>query len=69
MYLTKSRFKTGMSCPTKLYYESSEKYENNDVSNEFMKALAKGGLQVGDRDKCIVVDGTTSEDLGEQILV
>ena len=42
MYLTKSRFKIGMSCPTKLYYESSAKYENNDDGNEFMKALAKG---------------------------
>ena len=39
MYLTKSRFKTGMSCPTKLYYESSDKYENNDDGNDFMKGM------------------------------
>ncbi|MBT7817600.1 MAG: hypothetical protein HN566_12765, partial [Polaribacter sp.] len=51
MYLTKSRFKIGMSCPTKLYYESSDQYENNDDGNEFMKALAKGGLQVGEMAK------------------
>ncbi len=51
MYLTKSRFKIGMSCPTKLYYESSDQYKNNDAGNEFMKALAKGGLQVGEMVK------------------
>ena len=67
MYLTKSRFKTGMSCPTKLYYESSEKYENNDDGNEFMKALAKGGLQVGEMAKLyypggVEIDGRNKED-------
>jgi hypothetical protein len=67
MYLTKSRFKTGMSCPTKLYYESSDKYENNDDGNEFMKALAKGGLQVGEMAKLyypggVEIDGRNKED-------
>ena len=57
MYLTKSRFKIGMSCPTKLYYESSDKYENNDDGNEFMKALAKGGLQVGEMAKIFYPGG------------
>ena len=37
-----------MSCPTKLYYDTSENYKNSDAGNEFMKALAKGGLQVGE---------------------
>jgi len=50
-HLTKSRFKIGMSCPTKLYYESSDKYDNNDDCNELMGALAKGGLQVGEMAK------------------
>ena len=46
MYLTKSRFKIGISCPTKLYYEvHPDDFHNNDDGNEFMKALAKGGLQ------------------------
>jgi len=67
MYLTKSRFKTGMSCPTKLYYESSDKYENNDDGNDFMKALAKGGLQVGEMAKLyypggVEIDGRNKED-------
>jgi len=67
MYLTKSRFKIGMSCPTKLYYESSAKYENNDDGNEFMKALAKGGLQVGEMAKIfypggIEINGTNKEE-------
>ena len=50
-YLPKSRFKTGVSCPTKLYYDSFDKYKDNDDGNEFMKALAKGGLQVGELSK------------------
>ncbi len=30
-YLTKSRFKIGMSCPTKLYFESnSSQFDNDD---------------------------------------
>ena len=49
MYLTKSRFKIGVSCPTKLYYASKpEKFDNKDRDNEFMRALAKGGLQAGE---------------------
>ena len=52
MYLTKSRFKIGMSCPTKLYFESNSlQFDNNDDGNEFMKALAKGGIQVGEMAK------------------
>jgi len=67
MYLTKSRFKIGLSCPTKLYYESSDKYENYDDGNEFMKALAKGGLQVGEMAKLyypggVEIDGRNKED-------
>ena len=52
MYLTKSRFKIGISCPTKLYYEvHPDDFQNNDDGNEFMKALAKGGLQAGELAK------------------
>ena len=38
-----------MSCPTKLYYSSKPaEFDNKDAGNEFMKALAKGGLQAGE---------------------
>ena len=72
MYLTKSRFKTGLSCPTKLYYESNpQDFVNNDDVNEFMQALAKGGLQVGELAKLyypggVEIDGLSKEEQLEQ---
>jgi hypothetical protein len=47
-YLTKSRYKIAQECPTKLYYaDHPELYENKNFDNEFLKALAHGGFQVG----------------------
>jgi len=50
-YLTKSRFKLGLECPTKLYYTKNSEYNDNQVSDPFMQALAKGGYQVGEMAK------------------
>ena len=49
--LTKSRFKIGYQCPTKLYYTANKEYGNNKDTNEFLKALAEGGFQVGELAK------------------
>ena len=65
-YLTKSRFKTGVSCPTKLYYDSSEKFIDNDDGNEFMKALAKGGIQVGEMAKLYYPGGIEINTVGKE---
>jgi hypothetical protein len=47
-FLTKSRFKVAYECPAKLYYqEQPQIYGNNNRDNEFLKALAQGGFQVG----------------------
>lgn len=47
-YLTKSRFKLAVECPTKLFYvRKEEKYEDSMSSNEFLMMLAEGGFQVG----------------------
>lgn len=46
-YLTKSRFLLARECPTKLYYAKKEEYLDNSMDDEFLKALAKGGMQVG----------------------
>jgi len=46
-FLTKSRFKIGASCPTKLYFHDRKEYGNNNDQNEFLRALADGGWQVG----------------------
>jgi hypothetical protein len=47
-YLSKGRFKIGSECPRKLYYLThKDKYANQSDHDEFLKALAEGGHQVG----------------------
>ncbi len=47
-YLTKSLFKTGISCPTKLFYtRKPEEFPDKQANNDFLKGLAEGGYQVG----------------------
>jgi hypothetical protein len=45
--LTKSRFKTGLECPNKLFYTKKKKeYANAQTDDAFLEALAQGGFQV-----------------------
>ncbi|WP_367752493.1 DUF2779 domain-containing protein [Flavobacterium sp. WC2430] len=44
--LTKSRFKTALECPNKLFFTSKKEFANNKSDDPFMKALASGGFQV-----------------------
>lgn len=46
-YLTKSRFKLAVECPTKLFYTGKDHYRNLLSEDSFMQALAEGGFQVG----------------------
>lgn len=50
-YLTKSRFKIGYECPTKLFYQDDKSYGNKNIDNSFLEALAAGGFQVGELAK------------------
>ena len=50
-YLTKSRFKLAMECPTKLYYIGKKEYANMSLEDPFLQALAEGGFQVGELAK------------------
>lgn len=51
-YLTKSRFKLALECPTKLYYSGKPKeYRDTMAENAFMAMLAEGGYQVGELAK------------------
>lgn len=53
-YLTKSRFKLALECPTKLYYQDRpDRYPNRKSEDEFLMALAEGGFQVGELAKCL----------------
>lgn len=45
--LSKSRFKLGMTCPTKVYYASHPKLFTNRLKDDaFLKTLADGGFQI-----------------------
>ena len=44
--LTKSRFKTALECPNKLFFTSKKEYANNKSEDPFLQALASGGFQV-----------------------
>ena len=47
-YLTKSRFKSGLECVTKLYYTGKKnEYADQKMDDKFMQALAEGGHQAG----------------------
>lgn len=62
-YLTKSRFKLGRECPTKLYYTNKKKeYADNKLDDPFLEALAEGGFQVGALAKCYYPEGIDLQD-------
>lgn len=41
-YLTKSKFKLAMECPTKLFYSGQAEYANAKIEDSFLKSLAEG---------------------------
>lgn len=46
-YLTKTRYKLGLECPTKLFYTNKNtEYANVKLDDPFLQALANGGFQV-----------------------
>ncbi|CAL67533.1 DUF2779 domain-containing protein [Christiangramia forsetii] len=56
-YLTKSRFKLALDCPTKLYYTRKKEYANKSESDSFLEALAQGGFQVEELARMDYPDG------------
>ena len=61
-YLTKSRFKLAMECPTKLFYTGKSKtYKNIKGENEFLESLAEGGFQVGKMATMLFPNGVEVE--------
>lgn len=66
-YLTKSRFKLALECPTKLYYHDRPgRYPNRKSEDEFLLALAEGGFQVGELAKCLHPDGVEVTSLSHE---
>ncbi|MBC5782637.1 DUF2779 domain-containing protein [Ramlibacter sp. USB13] len=57
-YLTKSRFKLAVECPTKLHYTGKPAvYPDAKSDDEFLQALAEGGFQVGELAKLMFPGG------------
>ena len=57
-YLTKTRFKTAIECPTKLFYSGKKTvYADTKQQNVFLRALADGGFQVGELAKLMFPNG------------
>jgi hypothetical protein len=57
-YLTKSRFKLAVECPTKLFYTNKPTvYADAKADDEFLQALADGGFQVGELAKVMFPGG------------
>lgn len=56
-YLTKSRFKLAVECPTKLAYTSNKDYADAKKDDQFLLALAKGGFQIGEMAKMLYPAG------------
>ena len=57
-YLTKSRFKLAVECPTKLFYTGKQgEYLDQSSDDDFLAALAEGGYQVGELAKQLYPGG------------
>jgi hypothetical protein len=56
-YLTKSRFKLAVECPTKLFYTGKPEYKNIKQEDSFLEMLAEGGFQVGELAKLMYPTG------------
>lgn len=58
-----------MECPAKLNYTGNSEYTNSNLEDEFLRALADGGFQVGELAKLREPDGIeiTVRDQSEQI--
>ena len=62
--LTKSLFKIGNECPTKLFYSARpETYPSSKLDDEFLKSLADGGFLVGELAKLYFPEGIQIESL------
>ena len=56
-YLTKTRFKLAVECPTKLFYTKKDAYKDTKNEDSFLAMLADGGFQVGELAKLMFPTG------------
>lgn len=67
--LTKSKFKIGCECPTKLYFTGKPQYGNNLLNHSFLESLAEGGFQVGELAKLYYEGGIEIDTLDTESAV
>ncbi|MDA7910044.1 DUF2779 domain-containing protein [bacterium] len=66
-FLTKSRFKLGDECPTKLFYtKKRDEYADANECDDFLQSLAEGGLVVGELAKLYFPNGHDIETLDHE---
>lgn len=68
-YLTKSKFKLAMECPTKLFYTGKPEYADQAIADTFLAALVDGGFQVGALARCYFPNGTHVETPNDETAV
>ena len=66
-YLTKSRFKSALECPVKLFYTGKPEYPDKKKQDDFLAALAEGGFQVGELAKHYYPGGIEIEGKGYDV--
>ncbi len=67
-YLTKSRFKLAVECPTKLFYTGKPNiYRDTKQEDSFLQMLAEGGFQVGELAKCQFPEGVEVHEAEHQV--
>ncbi|MGI9214827.1 MAG: DUF2779 domain-containing protein [Gammaproteobacteria bacterium] len=65
--LTKSLMSIAFKCPRKLYYHTNpEIYQNENIADPFLEALAEGGFQVGALAKIYHPEGVDLENLSTE---
>lgn len=67
MKLTKSRFVTALTCPTKLYYMANKSFVDTSIEDTFIEALAEGGFQVGELAKLYFPEGVEVDSLDSEL--
>jgi len=69
-YLTKSRFKLAVECPTKLFYTGKRDIYKDVMSEDaFMAMLAEGGYQVGELAKARYPNGIEIDGIRDHLLL
>src|SRR5688572_8583423 len=66
-FLTKTRFKLALECPTKLFYSKKVNEYSVHDSDPFMFELAKSGFQVGELAKFYFVDDPVGQNITIQV--